>query len=360
MDKKKIGVIVVSNPDLGDFGPLCQELKKRGFTIILFARQDATIKPHYSPYLHKEHLLSVPHDAVAWYSKLADLDVALRREDIAAVFAKEAAPFAQNPEYFQGRQYKIFSLVHSVDNFHPSAIKGGVLDKTIVGYEKYGEYLGWDKRDYVALGLPKYDAIQNIQREDVIRKYGLPQNYILFLTPNNNLLSPLVVYRIVRKIRQAGYEVVLKGKKPKCHRLVYNFLAKKYFLSDLSFFPFITHELIVASQGVVGFDTTAVEEILMCERPLVNFSIKPYRDKAAKDGNFKQFVPMWNAPYVLDLNIMDHKSIGIFKPLPSFTEHFKKTDIDYRAIQQAVFNIPGGASARVADWLERELEIQIQ
>lgn len=354
-NNKNVGVIVEINPDLTYVGPLCPELKKRGFVVILFVLGDKKAKPHYSPFLHPEHLSTIVNDKIVWYHDSGELAEKLKQENVAIVFTKEDVPFESEPELFKDRHYHIYSLVHSVDNLHLRGVVGGVLDKSIVGFEKYGEYLGWNKGSYVALGLPKYDIISSFDREKILKKYDLPDKYILLLTPNNNLLSWFVVYKIIRQIRKAGFKVVLKGKKPKCHKFIYHLFAKKYFLSDLSFYPFITHELIFASSGVVGFDTTAVEEILMCEKLLVNFSIKPYRDKAAREGNFKQFVPMWNAQNVLDLNIMDYKKFGMFKKLPEFMSHFAKTGIDYVKVQQEVFSVPGGAAKRVVDWLEQNV-----
>src|SRR3989344_4899946 len=348
---KKIGLIIHTTSALTDVGPLAEALRVHGFTVVVFANSDPAVKPHYNPFLHQEFLKEITYDELVWYPSLSELSKKLESSGVTAVFAEEAIPFHQEPQHFQNRSYKIYNLVHSVDNFHPRAVEGKVLDLSFVGFEKYGEYLGWGKETYRALGLPKYDIVSRLNREAIIKKYDLPKRFILLLTPNNNLLSVYVVYRMIREIKKQGYGVVLKGKYPKCHKWIYKYMSEKYFLSDVSFYPFITHELIVASSGVIGFDTTAVEEILMCERPLVNFFVKPYRDKAAREGNFKQFVPMWNAPFCRDLNIMDYHGLNVFKPLPAFMDHFEKS-FDYKKIQEEVFSVPGGASERIVQWLE--------
>lgn len=354
MEKKNIGIVVMTNSDITDLASLCLELKKRQFPVFLFAWKNIKTKPHYSIFLHQEHLQKIYRDKIVWFHDHKDLADKLTAQKVEFVFTKEAMPLVQSPNLFKIRPYKVYSLVHSVDNFHQKAIDSGVLDLSFVGYEKYGEYLGWDKKDYVALGLPKYDVISSLNVNEIREKYQLPEKYVLLLAPNNNLLNTFVIYKIIRKIRAGGYDVILKGKTPKCHRKLYGFMARKYFLSDFSFYPFITHELIFASSGVVGFDTTAVEEILMCERPLVNFSIKPYRDKVSREGNFKQFVPMWNAPYCMDIPFFDHRRFGIFKKIPDFLHHFEKK-INYKKIQEEVFSIPGSASKRIVDFLEKEI-----
>lgn len=352
-NSKKIGIIVHINPVITDTGPLYSSLIRSGFEVVIFANANIRFKSQYNPKLHPEFLNIFSSSEIFWYNTYQDLADQLISSSVSAVFTEEAWPFIFDPKKFQNRAYKILNIVHSVDNCHPRAVSTGVLDQSFVGYEKYGEYLGWDKKDYTALGLPKYDVISSLDVHEIKKKYRLPEKYVIILTPNNNLLNVFVVYKIIRKIRAGGYEVVLKGKAPKCHKRIYRFMAK-YFLSNLSFYPFITHELIFASSGVVGFDTTAAEEILMCERPLVNFSVKLYRDRASKEGNFKQFVPMWNAEYCMDIPFFDHRGLGIFKKIPDFLHHFQKK-INYQKIQEEVFSVPGGASERIVEWLKKNL-----
>ena len=313
---KKIGININSNSDVTTFGNLCPVLRKNNYKVIFFVNGNKKIKPLYNPSLHPEHFQKIQYDELILYNNESDLFHKIIQSRVIAIFVQETIFYS-----FQKRNFKIFNVVHSVDNTHLGAVEAGVIDMSFVGYEKYGEYLGWNKKDYIALGLPKYDIISSLNAKEIKNKYKLPQKYILILVPNNNLLNAYVIYKIIKKIQANGYEVVLKGKVPKCHKKIYKFMTKKYFLSDLSFYPFITHELIFVSNGVVGFDTTAVEEILMCERPFVNFSVKPYRDRLSKEGNFKQFVPMWNAPYCLDIPFFDHGGFGIFKKIPDFLYH---------------------------------------
>lgn len=349
--QKTVAVVIQTNSVITDVGPLCEKLVESGYRVVVFANADTSFKPQINPKLHN-HLDSLKHHEVVWYKDNQELANKLEEYKVSVAFCEETWPFIFNPELFQNRSYKIVNLVHSVDNFHVKAIPAGAIDVSIVPYERYGEYLDWDKKDYVALGLPKYDVVANLNPEKIRAKYKLPKKYILLLVPNNNLLNVGVIYRIVRAIKKRGYEVVLKGKYPKCHKRLYGYMGSNYFLNDVSFYPFITHELIVASSGVIGFDTTAVEEILMCERPLVNLSVKPYRDKASKEGNFKQFVPMWNAPYCLDINFFDYRGLaGLVKPLPEFMPHLEK-QFDYQKIQKEVFTTPGGASERIVAWLK--------
>lgn len=348
-DKKSaIGIIIHGNQNFADMGPLCERLRARGYGVFLFANAGDAKHEYLSPFLHQEYLFNILYDRIKWHASYEDLAENLRSSGVQAVFTQEDLPFCLAPELFHERSYKIYSIVHSVDNFHMKGRVAGTLDLSIVAYPRYGEYLGWEKGSYAALGLPKYDILSSLDAEEIRKKYGLPERYILFLTPNNSLVHPFVIFRIIRALRKNGYDVVLKGKAPKCHRWWYRLLGR-YFLTEQSFFPFITHELVVGSCGVVGFDTTAAEEVLMCQRPLVNFSAKPLREAWIKK-NFQQFVPMWASEYCLDLDIRNYHGKNAFRPLPAFRPHFEKK-IDYHAIQEMVFTVPGGASDRIIEAL---------
>jgi len=178
---KNIGIIVEINPDLTYLAPLCVELKKNCFVVIVFALKNKRVKPHYSPFLHPEHISTVASDKIVWYYNSVELAEKLKQEDISVVFTKEDVPFEADPELFKDRHYRVYSLVHSVDNLHIRGIACGVLDKSIVGFEKYGEYLGWNKNDYIALGLPKYDVISSFKKEEIIKKYNLPDKFCFLL-----------------------------------------------------------------------------------------------------------------------------------------------------------------------------------
>ena len=187
----RVGMIIHSNSVITDVGSLCSELKRRGVFIILFANGDTTFKPHYNPQIHPEHLASLEYDKIVWYRDTSHLAEVLQEEKIDVTFSEEAIPFVYDPDCFKERSYQIFNIVHSVDNLYKKAKKSqtNIIDLSFVPFEKYGEYLDWDKADYVALGLPKYDVIASLDPVLIRKKYQLPEKYILVLVPNNNLLN---------------------------------------------------------------------------------------------------------------------------------------------------------------------------
>ena len=357
----KIGIVIESNYSLVYFGFFAQKLVENNFQVCFFASSQTEVKQVYSPYLHQEHLLKylreIKYDReLIWYKDAEELSRKLDLEKPKIVFAVEALPFTLKPELFEDRPYRIWNIPHQVDNFHVRAVKKGAIDKSVAPFEKYGEYLGWQKGDFVVLGNPKYDNVSFLSAKATRDKYQLPQNYILLLVPNVNLINPLIVYRIIKKIKRDSYEVVLKAKYPKCHHPVYKLMSKYYFLNDASFYPYITHELICASSGVVGFDSTAVEEALMYSKPLVNFSIKPYREKETMAGGFKQYLPLWKSEFCLDIDFKKQNIVNVFKRIPDFTSHFKKK-IDYEKIQREKFFVPGNSADRIINYIKNELNL---
>ena len=344
----RIGFIVNSNSYITSFGPIFNELNRRGIEYYVFASALVGIKPEYNPFLHQEFIKKFSKN-IFWYKSYDELSRQIDDALIDLVLCIESVPFVLAPEMFRKRKYKVYSIVHNVDNFHPKAIEYGVVDKTIVPNKRYGEYLQWKSNTYIPLGSPKYDVIPSLKKESIIKKYSLPNKYILLFLPNNNLINPIIIFKIIRRIKKAGYNVVIKGKKPKCFLPVYKYF-KYLFLNDSSYFPYISHELVYASSGVVGFDTTAVEEVLMLEKPLVNFSIKSYRNKSI---NFKQYLPMWSSDFCLDINISNNFKIRktiFWANIPSFTNHFTK-NFDYISLQKKIFFNSKNVSKNIVDYL---------
>lgn len=347
----KTAFIVHQNDFLTYFGPLMAKAMANKNQVLLFANKSQPhSKPHLNPFLHPEHLQQVPYSRIIWYETPEALAGLLQKEGgRLAVFTVEALPMDANPAPFKFRRYKIYNLPHSADNIHTKAIAEGVLDKSIAPFEKYGEYLGWNKTDFVVLGSPKYDSINSLSAEAIRKKYALSSPCIVIFAPNTKLLPFSIFLKIFLRIKMAGYKVVIKGKYPGRHHPLYRFLGK-YFLSQKSFYPSVVHELLTASQGAVAFDSTVVEEALMLRKPLVNFSIKPYRTERK---NFKQFIAMWQSDFCLDINLQTNTPGRYLTKLPPFTHHFKKT-VDYQKMQKETFFVPGGVSQKILEFVEND------
>jgi len=111
------------------------------------------------------------------------------------------------------------------------------------------------------------------------------------------------------------------------------------------------HELIVASSGCVSFDSTVIEEVLMVEKPLVNFSVKTHRHEREISGNFKLFKDMWNSEFCLNINLLHHDRVSPSVKILNFMNHFRK-DINYRKIQKKTFFVPGTASEKIVNYIK--------
>ena len=129
-----------------------------------------------------------------------------------------------------------------------------------------------DKNLY--LGSPKYDI--SISAENVYKKYSLdPQRrYALLAYPRSRDMSRIDVTSVCEKLIQQGYTPLIKtrGKDPirDEHRMYLN-------LSDESWFPHTSMELISISDKIVNTGSSMIKEIVMLgkEAAVTNYDIKP-------------------------------------------------------------------------------------
>jgi hypothetical protein len=345
-------VLVLNEVDfIAWYGPLLEPLHRAGFQTVV------ALNTHLHTKLQHRVIDKLPEVTAAlptlymFYDTAAGLAQLLDRLAPHAVLTVEGIPLAPHPEPFRTRRYRVYSLIHATDSWVTRPGANEVIDRVIVPYDAYGTYLGWNNIPTVTLGHPKYDIVGHLDPGAIRKKYRLPSRYLLLFAPNRELLSISALRKIIRFWHRHGYAVVLKGKKPKCHTPLYHVLADAYILNKRFFYPFIVHELMVGSCGAMGFDTTAVEEALMFEKPMINLSVKPYR---FTHRGFRQYERMWGSAFCLDIDFRDHNWSRVEIAHPELVLHLTRS-FDYRAIQQSVYTVPGGAADRVAAFIRQEV-----
>jgi hypothetical protein len=345
----KIVLILHEADFLASYVPLFEPLRQQSFQVIVALNTHPHLKPQHRAIDKLPQITTaLPEALYTFFENYPQLARYLEEQKPDMVLTVEGLPFNLAPELFQKRSYPVYSLIHCVDNMTPAGVAAGVVDHIITPFAKYGEHLGWPATiPSTPLGNPKYDSVDFLKPKAIRSKYRLPENYLLMFAPNWDLVPGLVLWRIIRFFKRAGFAIILKGKWPKCHRWYFRFLADRYFLSERSLYPFIVHELLTASSGAIGFDTTAVEEALMFEKPLLNLSVKSYRS----NRNFHQYEYMWSAPFCLDIPFHDHNWRRVIREYPDIIAHFSKT-FDYAATQRATYTPPGKASERIARFLK--------
>ena len=171
----------------------------------------------------------------------------------------------------------IFSLVVNTDFkiLYPRYINN--VDWIVLPNEKYVTYynkahggkLHTPKNLY--LGSPKYDNI-NFDLAEVRQKYSMPLDKpiaVVFLPKPQDFIS-VDLKNILGILKSKGFYVFTKSR-PK------DPIPEKYFGDQFlptSYYPCTSMELVFASDIVINFDSTVTEEVVMLEKPLINFAVK--------------------------------------------------------------------------------------
>jgi len=126
----------------------------------------------------------------------------------------------------------------------------------------------------VYLGSPKFDL--KVSRQEVEKKYNLigSKRAIVFY-PRSRDLSKSPVEKCILSLQRMGFEVILKsrGKDPISEH--HSSLANLS-LYDSSWYPPTSLELIVASDIVINYSSSVIEETTFYEKPMINFHVKPF------------------------------------------------------------------------------------
>jgi hypothetical protein len=123
------------------------------------------------------------------------------------------------------------------------------------------------------IGNPKYDTL--IEPKDVYNKFGLnsTDNHVTILWPSTTVHSrPLFsLVDLCTTIREMGFTPLVKAKDRFKGENIQNDTGIVFINND-QFFPNPTMELLKISQLVLNFNSTAVEEAIFAEVPIINFS----------------------------------------------------------------------------------------
>ena len=371
--KNKIVIVIPHLITHRTLGSLATALLQKEYHVIALCNSDQTYKPSINPYLNRHFLSEVPYTEIQWYGDNQDLQHKLSIISPAVVFSMEGVPFYYDETDFSDRDYLSINIAYNTDNCHEK-IRNRSVDKTVCISEDYAVDMGWEKGTYLPLGSPKYDSILHFDRDEIRSKYKLPDKYILLFAPNKkwsetgylknmgdkvahkfyrhrDMVSFTLLEKIVSQIRSHGYECVIKGRTPKAHDPSWKKLSDYYFL-ETQYFPGPKLELLFASEGACGFDSTVVEEVLMSRKLYVNFNIKRYRTTAA-ETNWKNLIKMWESEFCLDIPTFSANRLFFPEGVHEFMPHFKKTNIDWDKVQGDLSYRLCNASEKIIENMEK-------
>ena len=189
----------------------------------------------------------------------------------------------------------------------------------------------------VYLGSPKFDYLEH-DRKKILTKYKLDdKKYALVIFPKTRDIGKINLSKVYDYLHNMGYQILVKtrGKDPendKKHR-------GDCYYEDFCWYPHDTMELINVSDIVINFGSTAVEECVMLNTPLIDFNIKP-----------KEIVRGYDFLY-------NHDYCKVFSSVPEYEEFFNSVDkvikapsTSYeRVIEECLF--AGNSSEKILNYL---------
>lgn len=152
-----------------------------------------------------------------------------------------------------------------------------VYDCIAMPSENIAKFYELESSKNIYVGIPKYDI--SLDRQSVIKKYNLSndKNRALFIWPKARDMHKMPI-DIISNFNELGWQVVVKtrGKDPISKNTIdYLIENGNIVLSDSSWYPHTTQELLEASNLVINSGSTMIEECVMHNTPLINFDIKP-------------------------------------------------------------------------------------
>jgi hypothetical protein len=213
------------------------------------------------------------------------------------------------------------------------------MDHVIFPSKFIAEYYGKISPKNLYLGTPKFDV--DLDEASILKKYTLPEDKkALVIFPNlRRSMCPNWHYQypaelpdymkhniefIYSLLRSHGFKIVVKTRGK---HAVQNALHRgDFFFKDFSWFPHSTMELLKVCDLAINFDSAAIKECVMLNKPIVNFQTRPtvpiYRSR--RDGRPYDFLYKYNYCVDITSNFFSWPSLT-HAQLDIATEFFAKT-----------------------------------
>jgi lipid A disaccharide synthetase len=145
----------------------------------------------------------------------------------------------------------------------------------VLGSRYVADYYDKKHQKVVCLGSPKFDV--EINKNEVVKKYGLThgKKRATVFYPRSRDAGISRLHDIVAAFHAKDYEVVFKTRGKDPYQSSHSQLTNQKFY-DESWFPSTAMELISASDIIVNFSSTVIEETTVLKKPVLNYHIKPF------------------------------------------------------------------------------------
>ena len=201
-----------------------------------------------------------------------------------------------------------FSTGHKREEYRKKA------DYVLMPSRFFADYYGTNYENNLFLGSPKFDVC--FETDKIIDKYGLKRGTkkALIIFPKNRDLHKVNIKQIYMCLKQYGYDILVKtrGKDPVVNSTMNIGIAGKeasmkfslrgdHYFEDMSWYPHTTMELIHASDLIINFGSCAIEEIVMSNRPVIDFEVKKPSTPLGNTNDSKGFAPLYEYKYAVNL-----------------------------------------------------------
>jgi|TARA_E500000305_G_scaffold84065_1_gene69859 hypothetical protein len=201
-----------------------------------------------------------------------------------------------------------FSTGHKREEYRKKA------DHVLMPSRFFADYYETNYENNLFLGSPKFDVC--FETDKIIDKYGLKRGIkkALVIFPKNRDLHKVNIKQIYMCLKQYGYDILVKtrGKDPVANNTMNIGIAGKeasmkfslrgdHYFEDMSWYPHTTMELIHASDLIINFGSCAIEEIVMSNRPVIDFEVKKPSTPLGNTNDSKGFAPLYEYKYAVNL-----------------------------------------------------------
>jgi len=275
---KKLGFILDGMTYLKYYIPLIEEATLRGLSSAIFVSKSNK----YNCPFAKDHLQILKSICKA-------RNVALFDHDEKLINSSDIVFTVEGTKIHSIDKSKIFSLCCSTDFTASYEKYVDVVSHVVMSSQFVAGYYGKISDKNLYLGTPKFDV--QIDVEEVKKKYGLADDkYVTIFYPRLRDIGSAPVRKIAEDMKKLGYKVLLKtrGKDP-----IQELDITRFNFEDVTWHPHTSLELIKASELIVNFSSSVIEETTALQVPLVNFHVKPFT---------KPFKFLYDFSFVQNLN----------------------------------------------------------
>ena len=311
---KEIDFIIDEMTYLRYFIPIAKEAKLRNIKVNFFCNWDK--KKYNSLRKNKQDFNLIVEEFNICIHEINNI----RNRNIPVIIIED-----RGLEYLKKFNFdqKIYSITYSGDFIRLYNKYSERVNNIFMMSKFFAEYYNCCSEKNVYCGIPKFDV--KYKYKDILDKYNLKEseNYALLLYPRKRDLPNVNLERIYSVVSELGLKLLVKtrGKDPIFNK---KNMGDKLFVDD-SWFPYTSIELIYLSSIVINFGSSAVEECVMLDTPIIDFECKP--------PGKKFFNQLYHFDFAKVLNSNSGKDLikeSIFELInKKFTKDFKKARDKY-------------------------------